>query len=69
MAPTTGVALTPFQLVVHNLVRTIPAGKVATYGEVARAAGSPGGARAVGGTMRNNPYAPGSGCGAELETP
>ncbi|MCC6239313.1 MAG: MGMT family protein [Phycisphaerales bacterium] len=35
----------------------IPAGKVATYGEIARALGS-NGARAVGNAMHNNPYAP-----------
>lgn len=35
----------------------IPAGKVATYGEIARVLGSKG-ARAVGNAMHNNPYAP-----------
>jgi methylated-DNA-protein-cysteine methyltransferase-like protein len=32
---------------VHAVVRKIPKGKVATYGDVARAAGSPGAARQV----------------------
>ena len=36
----------------------IPAGKVATYGQVARALGSPGAARAVGNALNKNPYAP-----------
>ena len=34
------------------------------FGEVARHAGSPGSARAVGQAMRNNPLAPDSGCAA-----
>jgi len=36
------------------IVAKIPRGKVMTYGEVAAAAGSPGGARAVGNIMKNN---------------
>jgi methylated-DNA-protein-cysteine methyltransferase-like protein len=32
---------------VHTVVRRIPSGKVATYGDVAKAAGSPGAARQV----------------------
>ncbi|QOV87593.1 MGMT family protein [Humisphaera borealis] len=36
----------------------IPAGKVATYGQVAKALGSPGAARAVGNALNKNPYAP-----------
>ena len=35
------------------VVRRIPAGRVATYGDVAAAAGRPGAARAVGNIMRN----------------
>jgi len=38
---------------VLNLVRSIPAGRVATYGDIARMAGHPGAARAVGNVMRN----------------
>ncbi|EDQ87124.1 uncharacterized protein MONBRDRAFT_10336 [Monosiga brevicollis MX1] len=41
---------------VYELVRKIPAGKVATYGEVARAVGCKA-ARPVGQAMRNNPFA------------
>jgi len=36
----------------------IPKGSVATYGDVARALGSPGSARAVGQALHRNPYAP-----------
>lgn len=39
---------------VYEIVAAIPKGKVATYGQVARLAGSPGAARAVGMCMRNN---------------
>jgi len=45
---------TPFQKRVLELVRSIPFGEVRTYGQVALQAGSPGGARAVGGVMRAN---------------
>lgn len=43
---------------VYATVKSIPLGKVATYGQVAALAGSPGAARAVGMAMRNNPFAP-----------
>lgn len=36
----------------------IPAGQTMTYGELAKKAGSPKAARAVGGAMRNNPWPP-----------
>ncbi len=36
----------------------IPAGRVTTYGRLAAAVGCPGAARAVGGAMNRNPYAP-----------
>jgi methylated-DNA-[protein]-cysteine S-methyltransferase len=36
----------------------IPKGKVATYGDIARALKSPGAARAVGSALNKNPYAP-----------
>ena len=39
---------------VYEIVAGIPAGKVATYGQVAEIAGKPGAARAVGNAMRNN---------------
>lgn len=61
--------MSAFQRTVHELVRSIPRGMVSTYGEVARAAGSAGGARAVGAAMQNNPYAPGCGCAVALEVP
>jgi O-6-methylguanine DNA methyltransferase len=41
-----------FAVRVLNIVSRIPAGRVATYGDVARAAGRPGAARAVGQIMR-----------------
>jgi methylated-DNA-[protein]-cysteine S-methyltransferase len=48
---------TPFQQRVWALLRTIPAGQVATYGELARQLGNPGAARAVGITNSLNPIA------------
>lgn len=39
---------------VRDVVRNIPKGRVLSYGEVARQAGFPGAARAVGTVMRNN---------------
>ena len=41
----------PFEERVLGVIRSIRPGEVATYGEVAREAGSPGAARAVGGVM------------------
>ena len=38
---------------VLTVVRRIPAGRVATYGDIARLAGRPGAARAVGNVMRD----------------
>jgi methylated-DNA-[protein]-cysteine S-methyltransferase len=46
---------TPFQKKVYRVVAQIPYGKVLSYGEVAAACGSPGGARAIGGAMASNP--------------
>lgn len=43
---------TPFARRVLTVVRRIPVGRVATYGTVARLAGRPGAARAVGNIMR-----------------
>ncbi len=45
---------TPFERNVYRVVERIPAGRTKTYGEVARAAGHPGAARAVGGAMAKN---------------
>jgi len=42
-----------FKNTVLTVVRRIPVGKVATYGDVAEAAGRPGAARAVGNIMRD----------------
>ncbi len=39
---------------VYRLVAQIPRGRVSTYGDVARAAGKPGAARAVGNAMNRN---------------
>lgn len=39
---------------VREAVRQIPKGQTRTYGEVARAVGHPGAARAVGTVMKNN---------------
>lgn len=39
---------------VYRAVVQIPRGKVATYGDVARAVGNPGAARAVGNAMNRN---------------
>jgi O-6-methylguanine DNA methyltransferase len=43
--------LSPFARTVLTVVRRIPVGHVATYGDVAEAAGRPGAARAVGNIM------------------
>ncbi len=40
---------------VYEVVRRIPRGKTMTYGEVARLAGNPKAARAVGNILHNNP--------------
>lgn len=44
---------------VYAIVRQIPAGRVATYGQIARLVGRPGAARAVGNALHANP----DGCG------
>ena len=41
---------------VYDEARKIPFGETASYGELARAAGSPGGARAVGGALSKNSH-------------
>ncbi|NOY56445.1 MAG: MGMT family protein [Actinobacteria bacterium] len=51
-------ARTPFLRAVYEVVSGIPPGEVMTYGEVAKAVGSPGGGRAVGQAMARNPFAP-----------
>ena len=47
-------ALTPFGRKVARALRRVPPGRTTTYGELARRAGSPGSARAVGGRMACN---------------
>lgn len=47
---------------VYQLIRQIPPGKVATYGQVAMLVGRKGAARAVGMCMRTNPDAPRTPC-------
>ena len=47
---------------VYELCRGIPKGKVATYGQLAKLAGKPKAARAVGAYMRMNPDAPNTPC-------
>ncbi len=44
--------MTPFERRVLTIVSRIPPGRVTTYGDVARLAGKPGAARAVGNIMR-----------------
>jgi len=45
---------TPFARKVYAVVAKIPKGKVMTYGQVAKKAGNPGAARAVGSIMSHN---------------
>lgn len=47
---------TSFQRRVWEATRAIPRAQTRTYGEIARQAGSPGAARAVGQAMANNPW-------------
>ncbi len=44
-----------FRQKVYEIAKGIPAGKVATYGQLAKMAGSSGAARAVGMFMKQNP--------------
>ena len=48
---------TPFPRAVRDAVEAIPAGETRTYGEIARALGKPGAARAVGTANATNPLA------------
>ena len=54
--------LSPFDVRVYEVVRTVGAGETVTYGEVAALVGSPGGARAVGGAMARCPFFPAVPC-------
>lgn len=51
-----------FTETIYALARKIPKGTVATYGQLAQLAGSPGAARAVGSAMRSNPDIPKTPC-------
>src|SRR3989338_5863895 len=53
---------TLFRNKIYSLTRQIPKGKVATYGQLARLAGSPRAARAVGLFMKTNSDAPNTPC-------
>ena len=46
----------PFRRQVYAATRAIPPGTTATYGEIARAIGLPGGARDVGAALSRNPF-------------
>ncbi|MFQ5945626.1 MAG: methylated-DNA--[protein]-cysteine S-methyltransferase, partial [Anaerolineae bacterium] len=47
--------VTPFQAQVLRATLSVPHGRVASYGEIARRAGNPGASRAVGGALSRNP--------------
>ncbi len=47
-----------FREKVYEITKHIPRGKVATYGQIAKLAGKPKAARAIGLFMRTNPHAP-----------
>lgn len=47
-----------FKRLIYNVVRTIPRGGLMKYGEIASMVGSPGGARAVGRALKENPVPP-----------
>lgn len=51
-----------FREQVYKITDAIPKGKVATYGQIAKLAGKPRAARAVGMCMRTNPNAPETPC-------
>ncbi len=51
-----------FREKVYEILRTVPPGKVVTYGQLAALAGSKGAARAVGMCMKANPDAPATPC-------
>ena len=48
--------LAPFQRSVFEVVRTLPPGRTATYGEIAARLGKPGASRAVGQALGRNPF-------------
>lgn len=48
--------VTPLTAIIYRALQSVPAGRTATYGELAGLAGSPGAARAVGRAMATNPW-------------
>lgn len=48
--------MTTFTKKIYEIVGEIPRGRVMTYGQVARLAGNPRGARGVGFALHRNPY-------------
>lgn len=56
------VITSTFKEKIYALTRQIPKGKVATYGQLAKLAGKPRAARAVGSFMKINPDAPHTPC-------
>lgn len=50
--------MSEFSTTVYELTKQIPTGKVATYCQLAKLAGHPKAARAVGLLMKRNPHAP-----------
>ena len=58
---------TPFEQRVYAVVRTIPRGKVSTYGLVAKKLGC-GSSQAIGQALRRNPYAPEMPCHRVVST-
>jgi len=51
-----------FRKRVYRVTALIPKGRVSTYGEIAKAAGKPKAARAVGSAMNKNPFSPAVPC-------
>ena len=47
-----------FNSLCYQILKKVPRGKATTYKEIARAAGKPKAARAVGNAMNRNPFAP-----------
>ena len=50
--------LSIFEKAVLEATRKIPAGRVTTYGEIARIIGRPKAGRAIGNALNKNPYSP-----------
>ncbi|MBO9709701.1 MAG: methylated-DNA--[protein]-cysteine S-methyltransferase [Caulobacter sp.] len=48
--------VSPFHRRVYEIARAVPPGETITYGEIARAVGEPGAARAIGKAMGENPW-------------